>query len=120
MTDKTTGIIRIFLATALMALAANCFLKYLWWTACYSAWTGIPKLAAQWNAAGVRASLNGWSVIILEAIAIVILSTLIRFRSSQLSGIFRTTLGLAIAFPITVAVTAIFALLLSWLKQGPA
>jgi hypothetical protein len=120
MTNKTTGIVRILLATALMALAANCFLKYLWWTACYSAWAGIPKLAAQWSAAGARASFNGWSVITLEAAAIVILSTLMRFRNSHLSGIFKTSLGLAIAFPITVAGTAIFALVLSWLKQGPA
>jgi len=120
MTAKTTGIIRILLTTALMALAANCFLKYLWWTACYSAWAGIPKLAAQWNAAGIRASFNGWSVIVLEAAAIMILFTLIRFRNSPLSGIFKTSLRLAIALPITVAGTAMFALLLSWLKQGPA
>lgn len=103
-----------------MALAANCFLKYLWWTACYSAWAGIPKLAAQWNAAGARASFNGWSVIILEAAAVGILSTLFRFRNSHLSGVFKTSLRIAIALPITVAATAIFALLLSWLKQGPA
>lgn len=120
MTNKTTGIVRFLLATALMALAANCFLKYLWWTACYSAWRGIPKLANQWKAAGSRATFDGWSVIILEGAAIIILSTLMRFRNSHLSGIFRTSLGLAIAFPITVVGTAIFALLLSWLKQGPA
>src|SRR6516162_5916763 len=120
MTNKTTGIVRVLLATALMALAANCFLKYLWWTACYSAWAGIPKLAVQWTAAGARASFNGWSVMILEVGAIVILSTLMRFRNNHLSEFFRPSLGLAIAFPIRAAGTAIFVLLLSWLKQGPA
>ncbi len=55
MTDDTSSLIlRIAAAAALMALAANCFLKYLWWTACYSAWYGIPKLAEQWKAAGSR------------------------------------------------------------------
>lgn len=120
MTDRTTGLVRVLLASALMALAANCFLKYLWWTACYSAWAGIPKLANQWRAAGARASFNGWSVIVLEAAAIVVLCTLIRFRNSQLSGIFKASLSIAIAIPITVTGTGIFALLLSWIKQGVA
>jgi len=92
-----------------MALAANCFLKYLWWTACYSAWTGVPKLADQWRAAGVRASFNGWSMLILEAASVIALCTIIRLR-----------LGLRIlaSLVITVAGTGLLALVLSWIKQG--
>ena len=74
------GILRAVLALTLTALSASCFLKYMWWTACYSAWNGIPKLAQQWRDAGVRASLNGWGFILLEASVIVILTSLIKMR----------------------------------------
>jgi len=63
MTVNNSRILRVVAVLALMALAANCFLKYLWWTACYSAWYGIPKLAEQWKAAGANASFNGWSLL---------------------------------------------------------
>ena len=116
MTGKTTGILRTFLAAALMAFAANCFLKYLWWTACYSAWSGIPKMAEQWKAAGFRASFNLWSFLALEFASVAVLSTLL--PSSNRSGFLkyapRTMLGLF----ITIFATALLALALSWVKQG--
>jgi hypothetical protein len=118
MTAKNTGIVRILLATALMALAANCFLKYLWWTACYSAWQGIPKLANQWNAAGSRATLNGWSVIVLELSSIAVLFSLMRLRSPDRSGLLRNAPRLILSFVIAIAATGFFALALSWVKQG--
>lgn len=101
--------VRIALAIVLMAVAANRFLSYLWWTACYSAWSGIPKMAEQWKAAGVRASFNGWTFIFLEAASIVLLCTAMRLR-----------IGLRVlaSLAITAAGTALFALVLSWLKQG--
>ena len=109
--------LRVLIAVAMMALAANCFLKYLWWTACYSAWRGIPKLADQWRAAGARASLNGWGVIVVGIIAAAFLSTVFRSQS-QRSPLLRTTLGLALSLVVTIAGTGAFALVLSWLKQG--
>ena len=118
MTNKTTGIVRILLSAALMALAANCFLKYLWWTACYSAWRGIPKLANQWRAAGARASFNGWSVIVLELLSIAVLFTLLRLRSPDRSGLLRNAPRLILSFVIAIAATGFFALALSWVKQG--
>lgn len=96
-------------AIVLMVFAANCFLKYLWWTACYSAWSGIPKLHDQWQAAGTRASFNGWSVILLETASIAILCTLTRLRYG-----FRMLLSCA----VTLAGTAVLALALSIIKQG--
>ena len=57
----TSLLLRAVFALSLMAIAANCFLKYLWWAACYSAWSGLPKFHEQWKAAGANASLNGWS-----------------------------------------------------------
>lgn len=110
--------LRVFLATALMLIAANCFLRYLWWTACYSAWYGIPKLAEQWRAAGTRASMNGWGVILLDLAGIALLFTAFRSRSSNASGLLANAPRLILSFLIAVAGTALFALLLSWVKQG--
>ena len=118
MADNTSRILRFAAATVLMALAANCFLKYLWWTACYSAWYGIPKLAEQWKAAGWRASVNGWTFLVLEAASIAVVLTLIRLRSVRLPGVFRTGACLAASLIITLVTTAVFALVLSWIKQG--
>jgi len=101
-------------ALVLMTIAANCFLKYLWWTACYSAWSGIPKLAEQWRRAGVRASFFGWSVILLELASLVIVFSLIRLRSAVLlRNLFRVILSLI----VTVAGTGLLALALTWIKQ---
>ena len=110
--------LRVLIAVALMALAANSFLKYLWWTACYSAWRGIPRLADQWRAAGARATLNGWGVIVMGVIAAAFLSTVFRVRPSQRWPLLTTTLCLALSLVITIAGTGAFALVLSWLKQG--
>ena len=101
-----------------MALAANCFLKYLWWTACYSAWYGIPKLAEQWKAAGANASFNGWSFIVLEAASVAVLFLLISLRSTGLSGFFRNCVRLAASLTTTIIGTALLGLVISWLKQG--
>lgn len=100
-----------------MVLAANCFLKYLWWTACYSAWQGIPKLATQWRAAGTHASFNGWSVIVLEFASIAAVFTVLRSRSSP-PGFLSNSPRLILSLLIAVAGTALFALALSWVKQG--
>jgi hypothetical protein len=118
MADNTSRILRFVAALALMALAANCFLKYLWWTACYSAWYGIPKLAEQWKAAGANVSLNGWSLIALDAASVAIFFSLFTLRSTTLSGFFKNGVRLAASLATTIAGTAILALALSWFKQG--
>lgn len=105
-------------AVALMVVAANSFLRYLWWTACYSAWSGIPKLHNQWLAAGSRASLNGWSVIILALGSTTVLFTLLRPKSSDRLGVIASVPRLILAAILTIAGTAFFALVLSWVKQG--
>ena len=116
--SRTSRIVRVLIAIAAMALAANCFLKYLWCTACYSAWSGIPKLAEQWKAAGANAAFNGWSVLILAGVSLLVLCTVIRLRNSQMSGLLKTGVRLAISLATTVTGTAIFTLVLSWFKQG--
>ena len=98
-----------------MATAANCFLKYLWWAACYSAWSGIPKLAAQWQAAGTRASFYGWSLIVLELVSLLLIYSLFRIRQSSS---FQNAVRLFASLAITIVATGLFALALSWLKQS--
>lgn len=109
--------LRTALALALMATAANCFLKYLWWTACYSAWSGIPKMAAQWRAAGARSSFYGWSVILLELASIGLLYTAIRLRKVNPSPL-RTGLRAVASFTMTIIGTGFLTLVLSWVKQS--
>jgi hypothetical protein len=116
--DATSPILRIALALSLKTTAANCFLKYLWWTACYSAWAGIPKLAAQWRAAGARSSFYGWTVIVLELATLLLLYTAIRLRQVTFSAYFRTALRLAASLTITVIGTGFLALVWSWVKQS--
>jgi hypothetical protein len=101
-----------------MATAANCFLKYLWWTACYSAWAGIPKLAAQWRAAGARSSFYGWTVIVLELATLILLYTAISLRQVTFSTILRTALRLVASLTLTVLGTGCLALVWSWVKQS--
>jgi hypothetical protein len=101
-----------------MATAANCFLKYLWWTACYSAWAGIPKLAAQWRAAGARSSFYGWTVLVLEVATLILLYTAIRLRYVTFSTYLRTALRLAASLTLTVLGTGCLALVWSWVKQS--
>lgn len=115
---RTSPILRIALALALITTAANCFLKYLWWTACYSAWAGIPKLANQWRAAGARSSFYGWSVIVLELASFILLYTAIRLGQVTFSSFLRTALRLAASLTISVIGTGFLALLLSWVKQS--
>ena len=119
---RTSGtifpILRIALALALATTAANCFLKYLWWTACYSAWAGIPKLASQWRAAGARSSFYGWSVIVLELASLILLYTAIRLGQVTFSSFLRTSLRLAASLTISVIGTGFLALALSWVKQS--
>ena len=115
----TSRILRAVIAAALMALAANCFLKYLWWTACYSAWSGIPKMAEQWRAAGSRATFNGWSVLVLEIVSATLVFTMLRSRSSHPSGFLAAVPRLILSFVITIALTGLFALALAQIKQAP-
>jgi hypothetical protein len=121
-TTRTTGhawlTLRIISAAALMGVAANCFLKYLWWAACYSAWYGIPKYARQWKAAGSRVSLYGWGLIMLEAASIAVIFSLTAPRSNAPSRFFRNGVRFTGSIAVTIVGTALLAWALSWIKQG--
>jgi glucan phosphoethanolaminetransferase (alkaline phosphatase superfamily) len=114
----TSRLLRAVFALALMASAANCFLKYLWWAACYSAWSGLPKFHEQWKAAGANASLNGWSAIVLELASLILVYTVIRLHRLTFSNLLRTALRVAASLTITIFATGLLALALAWVKQS--
>jgi len=101
-----------------MAFAANCFLKYLWWTACYSAWAGIPKLTEQWKAAGSRTSFKGWSLMELQFASVAVPFTLLRWESSTSRGLLTTAARVFISIVVSILGTGLFAFTLTWVKQG--
>jgi hypothetical protein len=114
----TSLLLRAVFALSLMAIAANCFLKYLWWAACYSAWSGLPKFHEQWKAAGANASLNGWSAIVLELASLILVYTVIRLHRLTFSNLLRTALRVAASLTITIFATGLLALALAWVKQS--
>jgi len=115
-THLASRILSALFAAALNAVSASCLLKYMWWTACYSAWNGVPKLAAQWRMAGANRSFNGWGFILLEAIAIATLFSVLQFRG--LSGFVRLASRVASSLVLAAACTAAFALILSVAQIG--
>ena len=114
----SSRLLRAVFALALMASAANCFLKYLWWAACYSAWSGLPKFHEQWKKAGANASFNGWSVIVLELSSVAVMYTAMRLSTESLSPSIRTVLRVAASLAITIVGTGLLALALAWVKQS--
>jgi hypothetical protein len=117
MTNKTFQIVLIALAVALSALSENLFLKYIWWTACYSAWSGIPKMADQWRAAVFNASFNFWSFVALDLGSAAVLFAVLRLPASDGSGFLKHAPRAILALVVTILVTALLALVLSWVKQ---
>lgn len=117
--NSASLITRSLAALVLMLLAGNCFLKYLWWTAKSSALAGIPKVAAQWQAASARASLYGWSLLLLEIASVFVLLTLIALPSID-SKKLRITLRFVSSVVITIVATGLLALVLSWIEQTSA
>jgi len=115
---QTWFTVRFLAAAALMMAAANCFLKYLWWAANYSAWYGIPKYSERWRAAGARASFYGGALLVLEAAGVATIYSLIRFRSPGLSRPFGKGVRLVAALAIAILGSSLLALTLSWIKQG--
>jgi hypothetical protein len=101
-----------------MTAAANCFLKYLWWVANYSAWYGIPKYSERSRAAGARASFYGGALLVLEAASAATIYSLIRFHSPGRSRLLGKGVRLVAALAIAILGSSLLALTLSWINQG--
>ena len=73
------------------------------------------SLAAQWQAAGARASFYGWSLLILELASVTLVFMLVRSRSG---GMVTNGLRLVASVAIAIAGTGLLAWIVSLLKQG--
>ena len=107
---------RIGLAAVLMAISAVCFLRYMWWAACYSGWYGLPSYAQQLRIAAARASFYRWSVIALQTATLGIVWGLIRLRYTDLSQFLKFAARFAASSAITITGTALLVWLMSWIR----
>jgi hypothetical protein len=101
-----------------MAVAASCVLKYMWYTAYYSAWYGHPRFAHQAEVASFRSSLYFWLAIALDIACFAVIFSLIRLRYTDLSRFARFVARLATSATITIAGTALLVFALSWAQLG--
>jgi hypothetical protein len=107
---------QVGLAAALMAISAVCFLKYVWWAACYSGWYGLPSYAQQLRIAAARASFYLWSVIALQTATLAVVWGLIRLRYTDPSQFLKYGARLAASAAITITGTALLVCFLSWFR----
>lgn len=98
-----------------MTVSALCFLRYAWWTACYSGWYGLPSYAQQLRAAAARASFYLWSVVALQLMTFVVMWSLIRLRHADLSQFLKYGARLGASVAITIAGSALLVWLMSWI-----
>jgi hypothetical protein len=114
----TSRVPLFLLAAFLMALSANYFLKYLWWTAFYNGSSGFGSHSQQVQTAGSRSTTYLWTVIALELITLTITWSAMRPRANTATGVLSLGARLAASFTLTVAGTALLAIILAWLQPG--
>lgn len=110
--------LQVFMIAAFVTIAADCFLKYVWWAACYSGWYGIPRLAQQAKIASSRASMYLWITVALEFISCTIIFSLIQLRYTDLSRFLRFAARISASAAITVIGTALLVFALGWVQPG--
>lgn len=114
----TSRVPRFLLAICLMALSANYFLKYLWWTAFYNGSSGFGNHSPQAQAAGSRSTTYLWTLIALELITATITWSAMRTRDNKSTGVLSQGVRVGASFTLTVVGTALFALVLAWIQPG--
>jgi len=101
-----------------MAISANYFLKYLWWTAFYNGSSGLGSQSQQVQNAGFRSTAYLWTVIALQLLTLTTVWSAMNLQRNDSSPLLRQGLRLGASLTITVAGTALFALLLAWIQPG--
>ena len=109
---------RLVLALASMATCADCFLKYLWWSAFYSGSSGFGSHSQQVQNAYARSNMYFWIVIVLELITLVFVWGAMKPRANNPSGVLSQGARLAASLTLTVAGTGLLALFLAWIQPG--
>lgn len=103
---------------SLMALSANYFLKYLWWTAFYNGSSGFGSHSQQVQTAASRSTAYLWTVIGLEFITVTVTWSAMRSRAKNSSGFLGQGARLAASLTLAIAGTALLALVLAWIQPG--
>jgi hypothetical protein len=114
----TSRVPRFLLAIFLMALSANNFLKYLWWTAFYNGSSGFGSHAQQVQTAASRSTTYLWIVIALELITVIVTWSAMRPRAKDSSGLMSQGAWLAASLILAIAGTALLALVLAQIQPG--
>jgi hypothetical protein len=114
----TSRIPRILFAGVLMAISANFFLKYLWWSAFYSGSSGFASHSEQVENASTRSSTYFWTVMLLELLAFAVVWSAMKVRRADSSGFLRLGVRLATSLTLTIGGTALLALVLAWIQPG--
>lgn len=108
---------RIIIATALMAISANCFLKYLWWSAFYSGSSEFGSHSQQVQNASARSTLYLWVVIVLQLVTLVIVWSAIKRRNDS-SDLLSQAIRLGASLTIAIGGTALLVLVFAWIQPG--
>lgn len=114
----TSRIPRLLVATALMAISANFFLKYLWWSAFYSGSSGFAGHSQQVENASARSSAYFWTVILLELLAFAVVWSAMKGRRPDSPGFLWHGVRFAASLTLTICGTALLALVLSWIQPA--
>ena len=114
----TLRIPRFLFATVLMAISANYFLKYLWWSAFYSGSSGFAGHSQQVQNASARSTDYFWIVLTLELLTLAVVWSAIKLRPSNSSGILWHGVRFAVSLTLTIGGTALLALVLAWVQPG--
>jgi magnesium-transporting ATPase (P-type) len=115
---QASRISRLLIAAALMAISANYFLKYLWWSAFYSGSSGLGSHSQQVQNASVRSTTYLWTVILLQLVTFAVLWSTVKLRSNNSFDFLWQGVRLAASLTLTIGGTALLVLVLAWIQPG--
>jgi hypothetical protein len=114
----TSRAVRFLIASALMLISANYFLKYLWWSAFYSGSSGLGSHSKQVQNAAVRSTSYFWILVVLQLTAFVVVWSAMKLRRNNSSGLLWQALRLVASLTFTLMGTGLLTLLLAWIQTG--
>jgi hypothetical protein len=101
-----------------MAVAADYFLKYLWWSAFYSGSSGFGSHSQQVQTAFAHSTTYLWIVIVLELITLAIVWSAIKPRTNNPANLLSRGVRVVASLTFTIVGTAVLALVLAWIQPG--
>jgi hypothetical protein len=101
-----------------MAISADYFLKYLWWSAFYSGSSGFGSHSQQVQNAYARSTSYLWIVIVLEAVTLALVWSAMKPRTDNSANPVGRGVRVVASLTFTIAGTALLALVLAWIQPG--